>query len=50
MKLNKIKLKNANENQLQMIEQIEKLKNTYASQSKKLTAEVLLTTFSICVG
>ncbi len=33
MKLNKIRLKNANENPLQMIEHIEKLKITYSSQS-----------------
>ncbi len=42
MKLNKIRLKNANENPLQMIERIEKLKITYASQSKKLTEEVIV--------
>ncbi len=49
MKLNKIRLKNAHENPLQMIEQIEKLKITYASQSKKLTEEVIVDhIFNVC--
>jgi len=49
MKLNKIRLKNANENPLQMIERIEKLKITYASQSKKLTDEVIVDhIFNVC--
>ncbi len=42
MKFNKIRLKNANENPLQMAEQIEKLKLFYSSQSKKLTEEVIV--------
>ncbi len=49
MKLNKIRWKNANENPLQMIEKIEKLKITYASQSKKLTEEVIADhIFNVC--
>ncbi len=49
MKLNKIRLKNENENPLQMIEQIKKLKITYASQSKKLTEEVIVDhIFNVC--
>jgi len=49
MKLNKIRLKNANENPLQMIERIEKLKITYASQSKKLIGEVIVDhIFNVC--
>ncbi len=42
IKLNKIRQKNDNENPLQMIEKIEKLKISYASQSKKLTEEVIV--------
>jgi len=49
MKLNKIRLKNDNENPLQMIEQIKKLKITYASQSMKLTEEVIVDhIFNVC--
>lgn len=42
VKLNSIKLKNANENPLHIIEWIKKLEITYASQNKKLTDEVIV--------
>ncbi len=42
MKLNKIKMKNANEIPLQMIEHIEKLNITYSTQSQKFTEDVIL--------
>ncbi len=49
MKLNKIKLKNENENPFQMIEQIEKLKITYSIQSKKLTDDIIVGhVFNVC--
>ncbi len=49
MKLNKIELKSANENPLQMIEHIKKLKITYARQNKKLTEEVIVDhIFNVC--
>ncbi len=49
MKLNKIRLKNANKNQLQMVEQIEKLKITYSNQSKMLTDEMIVDhIFNVC--
>jgi len=41
MKLNKTRLRNANENPLQTIEQIEKLKITYQVKTKNLTDEVI---------
>ncbi len=42
MKLNTIKLKNTNDNPLQVIKQIEKLMITYANQSKKRTEEAIV--------
>ncbi len=40
--LNKIWLKNANKNPLQMIDQIKNLKITYSNQNKKLTEEAIV--------